>query len=439
MRWSYKQKPVTVPMRLRPNFPLGRVDIELCGVVDSVKRGAWSRWFAADFAMADGVPTYALARFRVLECRRDADGTEKLSLYLPAMSVDPARPHPLVPLCWPRDYAASLAAAIGPFATLGWASPTNARKDEQIDDAAFLEGLNLAIDDDLRLLDHELEASDWHCLFAVCHGADHAGHMCWPDDVEALQPNHPVLAIYRRFDAAIGTVLDRIDAGALGRDVALVVLSDHGMSRFARSVELNRWLCDHGYLTLFPPKDVVEPGVGGFFHDVDWTRTRAYAMGLGKIYLNVEGREPNGIVKAADAESLAREIARELETLRDPARDGARVVRRAYLASEVWSGPFASTDADIVLGFEAPYRVDWYTTGGGFAPASVKDGLRDNTEPWSGDHCSVDASLVPGVLFSNRPIDVTQPPRLLDIAPSILALLGVEIPSRYEGRPLLGH
>ena len=208
-------------------------------------------------------------------------------------------------------------------------------------------------------------------------------------------------------------------------DTLLIVLSDHGFNSFQRGVHLNAWLREHGYLALKPG---VTPGheAGEFFKQVDWGRTKAYALGIGSIYLNVRGRESEGIVEPAQAESVAQELAGGLTNLIDPQR-GARAVRCAKTKREIYAGAYLDEAPDLVVGFAAGYRASWTTALGGI-PAEL---FEDNVKKWGGDHI-IDPSLVPGVLFMNRPFDGSSA-RLVDLAPSILSALGAVAPGVMEG------
>ena len=167
------------------------------------------------------------------------------------------------------------------------------------------------------------------------------------------------------------------------------------------------------------------------FANVDWSRTRAYSFGLGKIYLNRQGREPGGIVTTEEAPSLLEEIASEFEALTDP-DSGERVVRKVYKASEIYSGPHAHEAGDLIVGFEEGYRVSWDTAAGNF-PEGI---IEPNLNKWSGDHCSVDPSIVPGFIASNRKIDPVGA-SVIDLAPTVLDRLNIPIPEYMEGKPLL--
>jgi predicted AlkP superfamily phosphohydrolase/phosphomutase len=201
-------------------------------------------------------------------------------------------------------------------------------------------------------------------------------------------------------------------------------MSDHGFTSFARGVNVNAWLAREGYLTL------KEGAAGGkWLEGVDWGRTRAFALGLAGIYVNVAGRERQGIVPRDGVTALKKEIAEKLKGLRDDAR-GRVAVRDVYDLGEMYTGPYLDGGPELIVGYDAGYRASWDSATGGTAG----DVFEDNVKAWSGDHC-VAADLVPGVLFTNARV-ATENPRIVDIAPTMLELFGVAAPSYMEGRPL---
>ena len=162
---------------------------------------------------------------------------------------------------------------------------------------------------------------------------------------------------------------------------------------------------------------------------MDWSRTSAYALGLGGIYLNLEGREAQGTVKPEAAEELKAAIAGRLAGLVDPAR-GTVAVRGVRPRQSVYSGPFVEEAPDLLVDFARGYRASWGTSLGG-----VPEGhFEDNTKKWSGDHI-IDPELVPGVLFMNRPYRQLGA-GLADLAPTILDALGVPRGKAMEGSSL---
>ncbi|MFI5179688.1 MAG: nucleotide pyrophosphatase, partial [Vicinamibacterales bacterium] len=207
--------------------------------------------------------------------------------------------------------------------------------------------------------------------------------------------------------------------------------------QFQRGVNLNTWLVDNGYIAR-PGKPLGDKnlndmfgGGGQFWENVDWSRTKAYSMGLGQIYFNMRGREGQGIVSpGAESSALAEELKGKLLTLVDP-DDDHRIVRNVYKRDDVYSGEFLGNAPDLQVGFEDGYRVSWQTTLGG----SPKGIVYPNTQKWSGDHCGFDYQTTAGVFVSSRPM-TGQNPRVIDIAPTVLKFLGVAIPGNIDGKPL---
>ncbi len=179
-------------------------------------------------------------------------------------------------------------------------------------------------------------------------------------------------------------------------------------------------------------EDLFDKGeLGEFFRYVDWSRTRAYAMGLGNIYINLMGREPQGsVVPGRDYEETRASIARKLEDLVDP-ETGERPVARVYRREEIYSGFDPRLIPDLRAANTAHYRIGWQTALGEVPPQVFEDNLK----AWSGDHCSNDPALVPGVLFSNAPL-AGSAPGIADIYPTVLALLGVPPVGGIDGRSL---
>jgi predicted AlkP superfamily phosphohydrolase/phosphomutase len=251
------------------------------------------------------------------------------------------------------------------------------------------------------------------------------------DPDQALVYGDAVLTVYQRADALVGRVMDEV----LDEDDEIIVMSDHGFQTWTKSVNLNRWLVDNGYLAekssvLGAESSVYELFSQGseFFQWVDWSNSRAYALGLGQIYINLEGRESEGIVSENERSALIDEIVEGLREMRDP-ETGELMLEGVYRADEIYDGDNMEYAPDIVVGFAPGYRVSWQTTLG----VAAEDLVETNLKKWSGDHCSFDRSTCRGVLFSSVPITVDDP-NLIDLTPSVLDLLGVEKPARCDGR-----
>jgi predicted AlkP superfamily phosphohydrolase/phosphomutase len=241
-----------------------------------------------------------------------------------------------------------------------------------------------------------------------------------------------ILRVYRRADQLVGEALERIEPGT-----TVLVVSDHGFHSWRKAVNLNTWLVQQGYMVLLsqggqaPGEKKLDDLFGGgeFWENVDWSRTRAYAMGLGQIYFNLRGREARGIVSpGAEAKQLADEVSARLLTMTDP-DDGARIVRSVYQRDNVYAGEFLHNASELQVGMEDGYRVSWQTTLGG-SPAGI---VYPNMKKWSGDHGGYDFATTAGVLVSNKPL-ASQTPSIMDIAPTVLKFFGVQIPGSIDGK-----
>jgi predicted AlkP superfamily phosphohydrolase/phosphomutase len=205
-----------------------------------------------------------------------------------------------------------------------------------------------------------------------------------------------------------------------------MVISDHGFTNFRRGVNLNTWLKENGYLHL---KEGAETS-GDWFEEVDWSRTRAFSLGLTGMFINRRGRERSGIVEEGEEyETLKNELIEKLKALTDP-QTGRRAILDVFAATDFFDGPYRFDAPDLLIGYDGGYRHSWGCATGSVTP----EVFSDNTKSWSGDHC-VDPRVVPGVFFCNRPI-VSETPNLIDIAPSVLSILGKEPPRYMQGRPL---
>jgi predicted AlkP superfamily phosphohydrolase/phosphomutase len=323
-------------------------------------------------------------------------------------------------------FSVYLARLLGPFGTLGLAEDTSALNDGAIDEQAFLDQAYDLHEERRAMWHHALSRLRGGLVVCVFDISDRLQHMFF----RYLDPRHPANAgrdvtrhagavdeMYRRMDALVGETRDR-----MGANTALFVLSDHGFKPFRRGVNLNAWLLREGLLAL---QEGAAPGE--YLSAVDWSATRAYALGLGGIYLNLKGREGRGIVEPADAGALKRRIIEGLCALRDG--DGHPIRRVVDVAAD-WTGPYRHGGPDLLPGYEDGYRVSWDCAKG----AVRAELFEDNTKCWSGDHC-VDSEIVPGVLFANRKL-CDGPAGLADIGPTVLDLFGVDVPPFMTGKSL---
>jgi len=206
-----------------------------------------------------------------------------------------------------------------------------------------------------------------------------------------------------------------------------MVMSDHGFAPFRRGVNINTWLLQQGYLTLKQGKTMS----GAWFEQVDWQNTKAYCMGLTGVFINKKGREKEGIVEEGeDLFRLKNELISKLTGLVDVKSDQI-AIRKIIDTEATFPGPYVDNGPDLLLGYNAGYRTSWECASG----QVTESVFEDNTKRWSGDHC-IDPELVPGVFFCNRTIN-GKAPDIKDIAPTVLKLFGVEVPSYMDGEPLI--
>jgi len=350
-------------------------------------------------------------------------------LYCTPIQIDPEKP--IMPISHPRNYSTYLARFQGTYSTLGLAEDTWSLSEGRMDEDAFLaQAYDIHAEREEMFFD-ALSRVPRGVVICVFDGPDRIQHMFW----RYIDEKHPALRngdrerhknviaeMYERMDKLVGRTMETIED-----DTVLFVMSDHGFKPFRRGVDLNAWLLDNGYLAL---QDSAARPSKSYLADIDWSRTKAYGLGLAGIFLNIKGREGQGIVEPDDAGTLAREIADKLTGLRDPA-SGETAIHEAMLRETVYHGPYVETAPDIIIGYDVGYRVSWDACIGKCGP----EVFSDNVKAWSGDHC-IHPDLVPGVLFSNRKLDRTDPD-ILDLAPTVLDLFGVKKPTYMDGESLL--
>jgi predicted AlkP superfamily phosphohydrolase/phosphomutase len=352
-------------------------------------------------------------------------------LYASPVNFDPEAP--MFPISAPPQYAKELAETVGTFYTTGMVEDHGGLNNGRFGEIAYLEQCQGVLRERQQMMLYELERMTEGLFFCLFDTPDRVQHMFWrfgerehPAYQGSTGPemSRVIAEHYRACDAVVGSALSYADAETL-----VIVLSDHGMNSFQRGVHLNTWLYDNGLLALH---DGIRPGeeAGDLFRNVDWSRTQAYALGMGGIYLNLRGREERGIVEAAEGEALKAAIVQGLTGLGDPSRSKASV-RSVVRREQVYTGPYADESPDLLVNFAAGYRVSWTTALGG-----VPEGqFEDNIKKWSGDHI-VDPCLVPGVLFMSQPLG-EENASLVDLAPTILTALGIPKDSAMEGGSLL--
>ena len=426
---------VRIPMTIRWNRQARTATVELEGQSLLLEPGKMSRWVDLEFRVNFLVRLHGMTQLLLMNA-----GSE-LQLYMSPVNWKPDAP-PL-PMSSPASFSGDLFRRLGYYRTLGWAEATWPLNEGRMDEQTFMDDLYKAFDDRAQVILSRIDSDAWDLLVGVIESTDRVQHMMW----RLMDPAHPmydaalaakfgdaILRVYRRADQFVGEVMERIDP----RTTVLIV-SDHGFHSWRKAVNLNTWLVQQGYMVLQSPGGA-QPGEkklddlfggGEFWENVDWSRTRAYAMGLGQIYFNLRGREARGIVSpGAESKQLADELGARLLTMTDP-DDGTQIVQAVYKRDDVYSGEFLQNASELQVGMADGYRVSWQTTLGG-SPAGV---VYPNMKKWSGDHGGFDAAATAGVLISSRRV-VTETPSIMDIAPTVLKYFGVQVPGDIDGKPL---
>lgn len=262
LRRDHRASSAALIVDVDPGQPFARLSAG--GSVAIVREGEWSDWLAVDFPL---LPHLVSARGMVRVFAKQLH--PRFEIYVSPVNVDPAAAD--LPISTPASFSREIARDTGRFSTLGIPEDTAALRQGVFDLPEFLSQSGLVLDEERKLLHDSLDRFQEGLLFFYFSSVDQNSHMLWG------QHEAELLNVYRAVDASIGEVLRRKPSAET------MVMSDHGFASFDRSVDLNRWLYDEGWLALKK-----EPG------EIDWARTKVYAMGLNGLYLNLAGRERQG-------------------------------------------------------------------------------------------------------------------------------------------------
>jgi predicted AlkP superfamily phosphohydrolase/phosphomutase len=415
-------RPATVDFSVHRDVRANAAVIEVQGHKILLEPGRWSRWTKLAFelstpAFVPGKSVSGICRFYLQEV------SPTFRLYVTPVNIDPS--DPAVALSEPAGFVQDVSKKIGLYYTTGFQEDHKARTNGVFVDDEFLRQAGMVLEERLALFEYAIENYDDGLLFFYFSSSDLQSHMFWWDSdekhptrsgPEARKYFEHIRRLYQKLDAVIGDIHDRY-----GSRATIIVMSDHGFANFGRQFNLNSWLRDFGYLN---PRECTS-----ILRDCDWSRTTAYGLGINGLYLNLKGRERDGIVEPGDEqERLLKQLAARLMAVRD--YNGQRVIRSVYRADEVYAGSATALSPDLIVGYARGYRASWATCLGDL----TEDVLIDNDAAWSADHCA-DALEVPGVLCCNRSIH-SPSPSLVDLAPSILEDFGLPTPSSMVGRSI---
>jgi predicted AlkP superfamily phosphohydrolase/phosphomutase len=419
---------VQVPVLVSLNRDDTRVTISYQGNKTELQTGEWSAWQEVVFKLQPFKKAHGIFKFYLVETKPD------FGLYISPINFHPE--HPFFQISHPKDYTKELTDTIGYFYTQGMPMDTWAVNEGRLPEEAFLEQMTEVLQEKRSMLEFEYSRFDNGVFFVYFESSDIVQHMFW----RYIDEEHPLYkedapsmyktiieSWYRRMDDTLGSVMSKMR----DEDV-LIVMSDHGFNTFRRTVHINSWLRQHGYLKLVDPD--AESGAE-LLDDIDWENTKAYSIGFGGIFINQIGREAKGTVKPGrDTELLKEELVQKLKEWVDEKHDMS-VVNRVYTREEIFWGPYVDETPDLYIGFNIGYRASWQTAIGG-VPAVF---IEDNLKKWSGSHL-FDPELLPGILFCSEKIE-KESPSIYDIAPTVLRIAGFDNEKLkecdFDGSPLL--
>jgi predicted AlkP superfamily phosphohydrolase/phosphomutase len=275
------------------------------------------------------------------------------------------------------------------------------------------------------LFEHLLKTRDWDFFIGHEIGLDRLHHTFWKyfdrghhlyepgNKYEQALPDY-----YRMLDARVGRILKLTDS-----DTSVLVVSDHGTQRMNGAFCINQWLAQKGYLAF---KEPPKPGMQIEKAQVDWSRTRAWAWGgyYARVFFNVEGREPHGTIKPAEFEGVRDRLAADLKQVRGPGGQAWRT--EVYKPSDLYEEAVGDTP-DLLVYFDA---LTWRAAGTLGHQGNYL--FENDTGPDDAVHSKHGI-----VIMSNCGVTgEIKGAKISDIAPTILRLFGLPVPSDMTGRPL---
>lgn len=412
---------VPVPLRIQVDRTARRGQIASDGFSINLAEGQWSDWLPLTFRYSDRAAVSGIIRFFPMALGGP------VRIYGTCVQFHPGDPY--TALTSPPAFSEELAARYGLFKTIGWDLDTHALRQDDLPEDAFLEDSRRTMAWRERMTLDELRRDDWDVLVSVWTDTDRVAHMFW----RFMDPKHPLYQedvpeswrnaladTLRRMERITGQVLEQLRS-----DDILIVMSDHGFGTWRTAFDVNAWLREQGWLAVSDPARAAE----GFLQGIDWSRTRAYALGLSSVYLNLAGRESQGIVSAADSARLQTELRDLMLTLRTP--EGGPLFRD-ITPRDAFRGEAMDAAPDLVLGY-----AEGYQNSKNCARGAVGDALfTPNRDKWSGEHAASAAADLPGIFYCSRKLD-QQSPHIQDFGPAILRHFGRDIPSEYEGEAFL--
>lgn len=281
-----------------------------------------------------------------------------------------------------------------------------------------------------KVVRYLMDNEPWDYFQFVDIGLDRVHHGFWkhhdPNHVDH-DPGSPFKSVvhdyYRQLDEEIGSILERLD-----NETIVLVVSDHGARALDGGFCVNEWLVQQGDLVLHSYPDKPTPFAE---LSVDWSRTKAWSEGgyYARVFLNLKGREPNGVIEKSDVLAYRDDLKARFEATTD--QSGRRLGTLVFKPEEVYKY-VRNVSPDLIVHFGA---LSWRSIGGvGYGPGVVHVQEND-TGPDDCNHAQFGAFILAS---TNNPLrGEVEGARLLDMAPTLLELAGCDVPASMQGRSLV--
>ena len=399
----------------------------------TLKPGEWSPWVVFTFPFNSLVKMTGIGRFHLMST------SPEIKLYLSPIHFNPSDLPPSVKITAPGGLAKKLADRYGLYKTMGWQIDTWSMSEETIDEKAFLEDVDQTIEPFRKMMNDFLDDQEVRLFVQIYEFPDRVAHCFW----RFLDPQHPaydaakaakwapaVDRTYAQMDAIVGDAMKKLGrhphraVRPRFRDVAAVRELQH----VARRERVHDALGQRGQAGR--PRDAVR--AGRVLAERGLVEDEGVRDGPRRHLHQPQGARGQGSVSpGAEYEAVREEIKRKLVTLVDP-KTGQRAVSRIFTREEAYGSFDADVIPDLFVTNTAGYRIGWQGSLG----VVTKEMFEDNEQIWSGDHCSLDPALVPGILFANRPLPKDKLPGIADVPATIYNVLGVPPPEKLDGVPL---
>ena len=296
------------------------------------------------------------------------------------------------------------------------------------DKGRLLEDIYRMTEKRFALARYMVAKKEWDFFMMVEMGPDRMHHGFWsyfdahhPKYTPGNPYEHAMKEYYCYLDSRVGELID-----AAGKDVAVMVVSDHGAKRMIGGICINEWLREEGYLV---PKKVPHERTKFDEADIDWTRTKVWGYGgyYGRLMLNIQGREPSGVIPSRAVHDVRNELKAKLEAMSD--EQGSPLGTKVFFPDQVYR-EVHNIPPDLIIYFG---DLDWRSQGS-LGTGSIYT-YENDTGPDEANHDIFGTFILDtGTAAGGRYLEGLH---IMDVAPLILQLMGIELPDDFEGTSVL--